>query len=300
MFLDKITTIACLAVLAICGAAALATAVVSVLKKKSGTPLAVYGLLVALLLGGGYFISNNNPVPVSRHDQQADTQERHTPRYSNPNPTAETRVRPDYVAVPTGDGDEGTINIPTVGEDPAETAAEPEPEQSQEPEEVTEEPVPEKSPVRSSSTVKISTPAVRTPEAEEIPAQSYFPEPVPKPQQPSYRLDENPELSPDPTIATMSNPTPLYDPPSSRPAQEADLEAPDAAEPDNGTSDTYIHDFSNGRVLATAASDNGGDPVYHTKDCRSAVKITGNDEIWYDSAEAAQRDGRRVCKNCSR
>lgn len=61
---------------------------------------------------------------------------------------------------------------------------------------------------------------------------------------------------------------------------------------------TYTHDFSGGKVLATLASDNKGDPVYHTRDCASAKKIAPDDVIWYDSAEAAARDNRRPCKRC--
>ncbi len=67
----------------------------------------------------------------------------------------------------------------------------------------------------------------------------------------------------------------------------------------NGT-ETYTHDFSGGKVLITKASDNNNDPVYHTRDCMAAKKISPSDEYWYDSAKDAEADGRRLCGNCKR
>lgn len=58
--------------------------------------------------------------------------------------------------------------------------------------------------------------------------------------------------------------------------------------------------FAAGKVLITTASDNNKDPVYHTKYCRSAQKIEPNDMYWYDSAETAEANNRRLCGNCAR
>lgn len=63
---------------------------------------------------------------------------------------------------------------------------------------------------------------------------------------------------------------------------------------------TYKHDFSGGRVLATTQSNNRGDPVYHTKDCRAAKIIPPENERWYQSAQAAKDDNRRLCGYCAR
>lgn len=59
-------------------------------------------------------------------------------------------------------------------------------------------------------------------------------------------------------------------------------------------------DFSGGRVLITKASDNNNDPVYHTKYCTSAKKISQIDMYWFNSAEEAKADGRRLCGICAR
>lgn len=58
--------------------------------------------------------------------------------------------------------------------------------------------------------------------------------------------------------------------------------------------------FSAGKALATTASNNNNDPVYHTTNCRSAQRIAASDEYWYDSAQAAEAAGRRLCGNCAR
>lgn len=58
--------------------------------------------------------------------------------------------------------------------------------------------------------------------------------------------------------------------------------------------------FAAGKALATTASNNNNDPVYHTTNCRSAQRIAASDEYWYDSAQAAEAAGRRLCGNCAR
>lgn len=63
---------------------------------------------------------------------------------------------------------------------------------------------------------------------------------------------------------------------------------------------TYAHDFSGRRVLATTESNNNNDPVYHTKDCAAAKKIPPENELWYNSEQAAKDDSRRLCGNCGR
>lgn len=81
------------------------------------------------------------------------------------------------------------------------------------------------------------------------------------------------------------------------PVQEAHPSAPITETPTQTTSSNE-RDFSGGRVLATTASNNNNDPVYHTRNCASAQRIAKEDEYWYDSAEDAIEDGRRKCKRC--
>lgn len=62
----------------------------------------------------------------------------------------------------------------------------------------------------------------------------------------------------------------------------------------------YAENFSAGKVLITTASNNNGKPVYHTKYCVSAQKISPNDMYWYNSVEDAKKDGRQLCGNCKK
>ncbi len=83
--------------------------------------------------------------------------------------------------------------------------------------------------------------------------------------------------------------------------------SPATNKPQNGGANTGTQsgedvssNFAAGKVLVTSASDNNNDPVYHTKYCRSAQKIDQNDMRWYDSAQEAEDDGRRICGNCKK
>lgn len=53
-----------------------------------------------------------------------------------------------------------------------------------------------------------------------------------------------------------------------------------------------------GAVLATSAKTKK--PVYHIYNCRAADKILPENEIWYDSAEEARKDGRVLCGICGK
>ena len=73
-----------------------------------------------------------------------------------------------------------------------------------------------------------------------------------------------------------------------------------SSKPSGNTSNggSYAENFAAGKVLATTASANKGDPVYHTKYCNAAQKIAPNDMKWYNSAKEAKADHRRICGNC--
>lgn len=63
----------------------------------------------------------------------------------------------------------------------------------------------------------------------------------------------------------------------------------------NSTSDTYDHDFSNGRLLGTIKSNK-----YHCKDCIGARKIPPENEIWFTSVSDAETNGYEPCGSCYR
>ena len=63
----------------------------------------------------------------------------------------------------------------------------------------------------------------------------------------------------------------------------------------NSTSDTYDHDFSNGRLLGTIKSNK-----YHCKDCAGARKIPPENEIWFTSVSDAETNGYEPCGSCYR
>lgn len=56
------------------------------------------------------------------------------------------------------------------------------------------------------------------------------------------------------------------------------------------------HNWPSGMVLATAEKDD----VYHTRNCQAAETILPENEIWYNNADAAKKDGRRLCDFCGR
>lgn len=114
---------------------------------------------------------------------------------------------------------------------------------------------------------------------------------------------EQTEESPSPSTAPSQSPSPSVAPsqsvspsqsetPASQPVQSSPPQAT------AGNSGDRASRFASGQVLATAESDNGGDPVYHTTDCRAAQKIAVGSELWYSSEQAAKNAGRRICGYC--
>lgn len=95
-----------------------------------------------------------------------------------------------------------------------------------------------------------------------------------------------------------ADPTDAPQAPTALPTQAP--EQPGSAGTVRNNDGTYTHDFSGGRVLATTQSNNSGDPVYHTEDCRAAKIIPPENERWYQSEQAAKDDNRRLCGYCAR
>lgn len=144
--------------------------------------------------------------------------------------------------------------------------------------------------------------------------------------EPSYKPTETPAQQPtgepsqdQPTVQPQQTDTPTAEPTRApeqtqppaqtqapvQPTQEPTPEPTKVQEqPENRTTSngdgTYKHNFSDGWVLATTESNNNNDPVYHTKDCQAAKKILPENELWYQSAQAAQEAGRRLCGYCGR
>lgn len=162
---------------------------------------------------------------------------------------------------------------PSHTEPPEEPSSEPTPEETEEPVRQTTEPT-----ATPSQAPQTQAPAAQT----QAPVQTRAPTPTPTP----TRAPTVPVQTPAPvvTVPPVQN-TPV-------PTQTGN-----AGTIQNGDG-TYTHDFSGGRVLATRESNNNNDPVYHTKDCRSAKRIPPENELWYSSAQAAQNDGRRLCGIC--
>lgn len=151
------------------------------------------------------------------------------------------------------------------------------------------------------------------PSSESAPEQTV--DPVPQTPNPAAPPSQAPQTQPPQTQAPVQTRAPAPTPAPTRaptvpvqtpapvvtvpPVQNtpAPTQAGNAGTTQNGDG-TYTHDFSGGRVLATRESNNNNDPVYHTKDCRSAKRIPPENELWYSSAQAAQNDGRRLCGIC--
>lgn len=114
---------------------------------------------------------------------------------------------------------------------------------------------------------------------------------------------EQTEESPSPSIAPSQSPGPSVAPSQSvSPSQsETPASQPVQSNPPQataGNSGDRASRFASGQVLATSESDNGGDPVYHTENCRAAQKIAAESELWYSSEQAAKNAGRRICGYC--
>ena len=327
----SILPIAYLAVLAGCAAAILLTAIIFLIKKKAGKSLALYAVCVLALLGLGFLTSAYNPVPNPRHTDpepvvvSPGSQNPPTPWAITPEPDPVEPVPMETVPVDDADAPEPDSDLaPIAGE------VEDVPESSA-------EPSAEKISTRKSSTARISSASaspqqgqpqsseVQSTDADDVTPVSAVSMDTSVGQQsafnlagslaltsdPVFTLDDNPPLAPEPTLDTMTNPAPLYDPPlgnqsesagsrdSSQSAAASSAGNNSGTSGGNSSSTTYIHDFSNGRVLITTASDNNGDPVYHTRDCRVAKTIPPKNEDWYDSAQEAIAADRRLCKICA-
>lgn len=103
-------------------------------------------------------------------------------------------------------------------------------------------------------------------------------------------------LSPSSTPPASPSPTPSAKPPESQaPASPVQSNTPQTPAGNDRESK-----FASGQVLATTKSNNGGDPVYHTWNCRAAKKIAEESELWYESEQAAKADGRDWCGICSK
>ena len=124
---------------------------------------------------------------------------------------------------------------------------------------------------------------VAEPQPDPVPTQETEPQNEPEPAK---------ELEAQPTIAPSEKPK--------APAASASSNQANANGGGTPNRETNADKFSAGKVLITTASNNNGKPVYHTKYCSSAQKIAQNDMYWYDSAEDAIADGRKLCGNCSR
>lgn len=203
-----------IAAAAVCGVSALAAAILFIAKKKTTVPLVLYGLLAALLLGGGFMISNNNPVPNLRHNPpEADAPTRPSSRDYIPDYIRRLQepAQPEPAPEPEAPVEEDIL-----------PEAEPEPESGQAPDgpETAAEPASGK---RKPSTAKISSSgtssAPEQAQGREPAAQPVYPVKAAavKTPQPSFGLDENPPLAPEPALETMTNPTVLYDPPENQP-----------------------------------------------------------------------------------
>lgn len=135
------------------------------------------------------------------------------------------------------------------------------------------------------------------------PTPATTPSPTPTPSSTSIQESNNAQSFTDEPAQNATQPPVL---PSLSPSVEPEVSLKPTSEPSaqstagtvsNGDG-TYTRDFSGGRVLATTQSNNGGDPVYHIRNCQSAKTIPPENEYWYESAQAAENAGRRLCGNC--
>lgn len=335
MNLNNLMSTSYLAVLAIGGIAALASAVMSIAKKKTAAPLAIYGLCVALLLGGGYFMSDINPVPNERHVKAEKTQPQDSKR----------AYMSEYTPlIRQADEPEPELPQTDLSASVEEDAVEPELEQQAVEPENTPEPVQSQSKPKSSAKRASSSGLTAQPQPEKEQEskpdgksepeqeQSTVPEwwlpstmPVstvrttpPASQQPSFSLSENPTLAPEPTLDAMDGgpqliPEPTYDAAGNivptndpEPASSQNFSQSNTASsgvggsPEMPTNTFRDGSFANGNVLITIASDNNNDPVYHTGECQAAQKIAKEDRVWFNSRREAEDDNRRICGYCDR
>lgn len=118
---------------------------------------------------------------------------------------------------------------------------------------------------------------------EEKPSPTPEEENAPQFTSPSQSADTSVDLSPTQSVKPSNSQTPTPTPSNT---------------PQTPAGNDRDSKFASGQVLATTESDNGGDPVYHTKNCMAAQKIDEGSELWYSSEKAAIDNGRRICGNC--
>lgn len=170
-----------------------------------------------------------------------------------------------------------------------------------------------------------SAPARSIPSPSESPVQTVSAPPEPTDSEPQQTDDAEPEepvqaedplpVTPSPFTTQPASPSQSAEPPvspspsevpsASQPPRPSESQAPasppaqsNTPQEPAGNGGDRASKFANGMVLATAESDNGGDPVYHTTDCRAAQKIAVESELWYSSEQAAKNAGRRICGYC--
>jgi len=105
--------------------------------------------------------------------------------------------------------------------------------------------------------------------------------------------DQSASMPSQPTAKT--SPTALSKSDISEPANSAPQNVQQNG--DNGQIDSTEHErnWPNGKLLGTVNSDK-----YHSHNCQAAKKIPAGNEVWYDSIEAAEADGRKPCGICYR
>lgn len=75
---------------------------------------------------------------------------------------------------------------------------------------------------------------------------------------------------------------------------EGDSSQTGSSDADSASSNTYSRDdWPEGKLLGTSESDK-----YHSGNCMGAQQIPPENEIWYDSVEAAEADNRSPCGIC--
>lgn len=234
---------------------------------------------------------NDDTAQHSQQPSQITQQEESTPP-SRGIPTEAESKKPEsespVVSLPVVESDDpGETESPKQSNDPA-------PSKSSEPTE----------PAKESSEPESQSPAVSEPV--ETPDAS---PPQPESQTPSASVSPSVSPSPSPVISpSESQSQPESQAPTQTPsvAPSQPAETPEVYQPQPSINPQVVSGgdraskFANGMVLATTESNNNNDPVYHTKNCRSAQKIATGSEMWYNSAQDAINAGRRLCGNCKR
>lgn len=140
-----------------------------------------------------------------------------------------------------------------------------------------------------------AVPDTSSPTQSQAPEQTNTPAPT-RTQAPAPSRAPTTTRAPTPTrTPAAQNPSPIVSlNPTAPPVRQTQAPAQPGNQPTNSGS------FANGQVLITTESNNNNDLVYHTTNCRSAQRIPAGSRYWYDSAQAAEAAGRRLCGNCAR